>query len=29
MTDKKNPTRDFNRRPGRCGFGVRRAIELT
>ena len=29
MADKKNPTRGFNRRPGRGDFGVRRAAELT
>lgn len=29
MTDEKNPTRGFNRRPG-CGvISVRRAVELT
>ena len=29
MTDEKNPARGFSRRPGPCGFGVRRAVELT
>ena len=29
MADKKNPTCDFNWRPGRGDFGIRRAVELT